>query len=187
MKYKFTTELSAKGIRSLRNELQKYKTDILPLKLEMLSKRLAESGVNFAKSRIVTLDAIFTGELLNSIHAERTGNAAFVIVADSKHAVFVEFGTGQEGLKSPYPVSFPNGIDWGYNKGNSIRQATENIYVHGDLFVKVGEYFWSYIGEDGKLHITKGMPSRPFMYETWLELYSTVEKIAKEVFNNVGN
>ena len=90
-------------------------------------------------------------------------------------------------MKSPYPASFPSGIDWGYNKGSSIQQATENIYVHGDLFVRVGEYFWSYIGEDGKLHITKGMPSRPFMNETFMELYSKVEKIAKEVFNNVGN
>lgn len=175
MKYKFTEELSVKGIRSLRNELQKYKTDILPMKLEMLSKRLAESGVDFAKSRIVTLDAIFTGELLNSIHSERTGNAVFVIVADSKHAAFVEFGTGQLGLEGSYPHPFPDGIDWNYNTGKTIFE------------ISTGQYGWFFPMPDGTWRFTQGMPSRPFMYETFIELYSKVEKIAKEVFNNVGN
>ena len=175
MKYKFTTELSVKGIRNLRNELEKYKANILPMKLEMLSKRLAESGVDFAKSRIVTLDAIFTGELLNSIHAERTGNAAFVIVADSKHAAWVEFGTGQLGLEAPYPGKLPDGVDWNYNTGKTIFE------------ISPGNYGWFFPMPDGTWRFTQGMPSRPFMHETWLELYSTVEKIAKEVFNNVGN
>ncbi len=171
----FPTELSAKGIRNLRNELQKYKTDILPLKLEMLSKRLAESGVDFAKIRIKTLNAEFTGELLNSIHAERTGNAAFVIVADSKHAAYVEFGTGQLGMEAPYPGKLPDGVDWNYNTGKTIFE------------ISPGNYGWFFPMSDGTWRFTQGMPSRPFMYETWLELYSKVEKIAKEVFNNVGN
>ncbi len=173
-KYKFTAELSAKGIRGLKEELLKYKTDILPNKLEMLCKRLSERGVEFAKSRITTLDAIFTGELLNSIHEERIGGAdgtaVFVIVADSEHAAYVEFGTGQLGLEGSYPYPFPEGIDWNYNTGKTIFQ------------ISPGQYGWFFPMPDGTWRFTQGMPSRPFMYETWLELKSNVEKVAKEVF-----
>jgi hypothetical protein len=185
-RYKYTAELSASGIRKLRGELTNYKNNILQQKIDTFAKLLSEKGVNIAQMQIADYNAIFTGELISSIKSDyggsKLGTAIFYVVADSKHAVFVEFGTGQEGLESPYPSSFPNGIDWEYNKGDSIRQATENIYVHGELFVSVGEYFWSYIGEDGKLHITKGMPSRPFMYETWAQLITIVEQTAKEVF-----
>ena len=40
---------------------------------------------------------------------------------------------------------------------------------------------WRYIGRDGKSHWTKGMPSRPYMYETAKMLRSMVVPLAKEV------
>lgn len=182
----FKTNLSVKGIENLQKELENYKNNVLQHKVELLAKTLAEKGVDIAQVNVARLDAIFTGELINSLHSEyggsSKGKAVFYVVTDSKHAAYVEFGTGQEGLKSPYPADFPSGVDWQYNTGKTIRQATEDIYVRGKVFVRTGEYFWSYIGEDGKLHITKGMPSRPFMYETSLELMQIVVKTAKEVF-----
>ena len=38
------------------------------------------------------------------------------------------------------------------------------------------------MGDDGKVHITKGLSSRPFMYLTSLELQKEVVKTAQEVF-----
>lgn len=166
-------ELSIKGINDLKRQLKSYKTDFLKRKLEELTMRLAEQGVEIAKSNITTLDAVFTGELLGSISLKKESSVnekvVFLIVTDSKHAAFVEFGTGQMGLEGGYPYPFPNGVQWDYNTGSTIFEFSP------------GQYGWFY-ERDGQWYFTQGMPSRPFMYETVMELANKVHKIAKEVF-----
>ena len=88
------------------------------------------------------------------------------------------------GAENPYPYDLPEGVTWKYNSGKTIRQALQDIEVHGNTYVKAGEYYCSYIGDDGKLHITKGMPSRPFMYLTAIELRDIVSQTAKVVFGS---
>lgn len=170
----FKADLSVKGIEKLKKELLNYKNNILQQKVQMLASTLAEKGVEIAKANVTRLDAIFTGELLNSIHTQKgggtKGTAIFYVVADSKHAVFVEFGTGQLGLEGGYPYPLPPGVDWQYNTGKTIFE------------VEPGQYGWFYKGNDGQWHFTQGMPSRPFMYETSLELMNLVVETAKEVF-----
>jgi hypothetical protein len=83
--------------------------------------------------------------------------------------MFVEFGTGQIGQEAPYPYELPDGVSWEYNTGKTIFE------------VSPGQYGWFY-KRDGQWYFTQGMPSRPFMYETSLDLYRIVEKTAKEVF-----
>ena len=170
----FKTDLSVKGINGLIKELEGYKVNFLHEKFQELTRKIAERGVEIAKANITTLDAIFTGELLGSIHAKEesagAGKAVFFIVADSEHAAFVEFGTGQVGKANSYPYPLPEGVKWEYNSGKKI------------IPIGPGQYGWFYPGDDGKWYFTQGMPSRPFMYETLLELMKTVEKAAKEVF-----
>ncbi len=170
-KYTFESDLSVKRIENLQKELLNYKNNILQRKLQMLVDTLAEKGVEIAKAKIKSYNAVFTSELINSIHSEnggtQDGTAIFFIVADSKHAMFVEYGTGQMGQEMPYPGNLPSG--WNYNEGETIFE------------VSPGQYGWIYY-RDGKFYFTQGMPSRPFMYETSLELYRIVEKTAKEVF-----
>ena len=178
----FKTDLSAKGIENLKKALLNYKDNILQQKVDLLAKTLAENGVDIARVNVAKLDAIFTGELISSIHTKyggrSKGTVTFYLVADSEHAIYVELGTGMVGASKPYPGKLPVI----YAQGKTIRPATEDIYVRGELYIKKGEYFWTYIGEDGKAHITKGMPSRPFMYETSMELIQLVVRTAKEVF-----
>lgn len=182
---KSSYDLSISSIRQLQKDLQRY-NDSLVFKARELAERLSEKGVKIARVQIADLDAIFTGELIQSLHSEYKGSteygAIFAVVTDSEHCAFVEFGTGMIGRDNPYPYPLPSGVNWEYNTGKTIRQAQDDIVVHGDVYVKKGEYFWSYIGKDGKLHITKGLPSRPFMYLTSLELQKEVVKIAKEIF-----
>lgn len=167
--------LSISSIRNLQKELEKYK-DSLTYKCRLLAEKLSERGVEVARVQIADLDAIFTGELIHSLHSEYKGStpygAIFAIVADSDHAAFVEFGTGQRGEDKPYPHPLPEGVSWDYNVGKTIRQNAVT-----------GRYFWFYPGQDGQWHYTEGMPSRPFMYLTSMELIREVPKIAKEVFN----
>ena len=169
----FKTDLSVKGIEQLKKDLLNYKNNTLQKKVNLLAQRLAEKGVAIAKSNITTLDAIFTGELLNSIQVRKGGSAKgtaiFYVVADSKHAAYVEFGTGQLGLEGGYPYPFPEGVDWQYNTGKTIFE------------VEPGQYGWFY-PKDGKWYFTQGMPSRPFFMETSLELMNLVVSTAREVF-----
>jgi len=167
-------DLSVIGIRKIQEELERYK-DSLALKCRNLAETLSERGVEIARVQIADLDAIFTGELIQSIHSEyvtsQKGGAVFAVVADSSHVAFVEFGTGSKGEDKPYPYPLPEGVSWDYNVGKTIRQNPVT-----------GTYYWFYPGKDGKWHYTEGMPSRPFMYLTSMELMQIVVKTAKEIF-----
>ena len=176
----FKTDLSVKGIENLKKALLNYKDNILQQKVDLLAKTLAENGVDIARVNVAKLDAIFTGELISSIHTtyggSTKGTAVFYIVADSKHAAFVEFGTGVIGESSPYPYPFPENIDWQYQSGDSYVTLDRQFGKYPP-----GTYGWFYI-KDGHLYFTQGMPSRPFMYETSMELMQLVVRTAKEVF-----
>lgn len=170
-------DLSISSIRNLQRELEKYK-DSITFKCRELAERLSERGVEIARVQIADLDAIFTGELIQSLHSEYEGStpygAIFAVVTDSKHAVFVEFGTlGSMGGKKEYPYPLPEGVQWSYGSGKHIIQNSK------------GEYGWFYKGDDGKVYWCSGMDSRPFFFNTAMELRNAklVERIAKEIFS----
>lgn len=169
----FKSDLSVEGINNLKKELLSYKTDFLQNRLVELVEKLSEKGVEIARANVTKLDAIFTGELIDSLHSEKgsisKGTAIFYIVTDSKHAAFVEFGTGQLGMEGGYPYPFPEGVQWNYNSGRTIFE------------ISPGQYGWFY-KRDEQWYFTQGMPSRPFMYETAIELEKEIVKTAKEVF-----
>lgn len=171
---KISVKMSSDGLKKLQKDLEKYKDNIL-YKTQLLVERLAERGVEIARVQIADVDAIFTGELLQSIHSEYKGSekngAIFAVVVDSDHAAFVEFGTGQRGIDTPYPYQLPEGVSWEYAVGKTIRQNKIT-----------GRYYWFYPGKDGKWHYTEGMPARPFMFNTSMELAKVVTEVAKEVF-----
>lgn len=164
--------LSQKSVQNVIKELRSYKNS-LEYKCRLLAEKLAEKGVEIARVQVADLDAVFTGELIESIHSEYVGSvkdgAIFSIVADSSHAVFVCFGTGIVGQESPYPGKLPEGVTWEYASGKTIRQLAD------------GRYGWFY-SKDGKWYFTEGMPSRPFMYYTANELRDLVTETVKEVF-----
>lgn len=165
-------DLSVSSIRKLQQDLEKYR-DSIEYKTRLLAEKLAERGVEIARVHAASLDAIFTGELIGSIHSEykgsQKGGAVFAVVADSDHAAFVEFGTGIVGQESPYPYELPEGVTWQYASGKTIRQLAD------------GRYGWFY-PKDGQWYFTEGMSARPFMYETSLELQKIVVETAKEIF-----
>lgn len=169
-KRKYVANLSVKGIEELKRELLNCKDNVLQHRVDLLVKILAEKGVDIAQANVAKLDAIFTGELISSIHTKyggsAKGTAIFYVVADSEHAVYVELGTGMVGASKPYPGKLPVM----YAQGKTIHHT------------KNGKYGWFYQDANGDWYFTEGMPSRPFMYETSLELMNLVVSTAKEVF-----
>lgn len=165
---RYSTKLSAKGFRDLAKKVREYRKS-LPDKCEEFAYRMAEEGVAIAQLKILSFDAVMTGELLNSINLEPgdivSNGASYYIYTDCDWAAFVEFGTGVAGKSNPHPDT---GLaNWKYDTNNH------------------GEVGWWYFN-DGEWHWTKGMPSRPFMYETGQELrdMSVIMNIAREVFGS---
>lgn len=149
------------NIDSAIRQVKNYKKD-LEEKAETLIKLLVDEGVKIAKMQLSDLGINFTGELDASITGYyspslKTG----IIKTDKWYAMFVEFGTGVVGERSPHPE--PN--DWEYD-----------INRHGD---KGWVYFDDY---DKSWKRTAGFKSRPFMYNTAKELEGKVTEIARRVF-----
>ena len=173
MAKKITINLSQKSIQDAISQIKAYQND-LTYKCQLLAEKLSERGVEIARLQLADLDAIFTTELISSVHAEHKGSVKgsgiWAVVAGTDHAMFVEFGTGIVGKRSPYPGKLPDGIDWQYASGKTIRQLAD------------GRYGWFYQDDNGEWWFTEGMPSRPFMYYTSIQLRDIVVKTAREVF-----
>lgn len=146
--------------RAIR-EVKVFKTIFL-LKCERLVQALTDTGVEIAKVQVAQLDAVYTGELMNSIEGFYSPKSQVgIIKAGAYYAVYVEFGTGVVGSQSPHPN--PDG--WQYDSNN-----------HGDKG-------WVYYDDKlDRFKWTKGFKSRPFMYNTARQLEKECVRIAKEVF-----
>lgn len=164
-----------KSIQAAVNAL-KYYENSLEYKCRLLAETMAEKGVEIAQAYIMQMDAVFTYELNSSIHAEHIkdvkGGGIWAVVAGTDHALFVEFGTGIVGKQSPYPGKFPDGIEWQYASGKTIRQLSD------------GRYGWFYKDDNGDWWFTEGMEPRPFMFYTANQLRDIVIETAREVFRN---
>jgi len=159
---KIKMKLTTRSIEEAIDEVKAYKKQ-LSEKTVALIKTLVDVGVEIAKAQVRELGAVYTGELEESITGFFDPEVGIGIVrAGVPYAIYVEFGTGIVGKQNPHPA--PEG--WKYD-----------INEHG-------EKGWVYFNErDQKWHWTKGMKSRPFMYNTLLELQRQVDDIAREVFN----
>jgi len=166
MAKKFRTGLSASGFRRLANEIKEYRQD-LDIRCEMFVAKLAMRGVEIAKIEIVSFDAIYTGELIDSISFEQgdvvSNGATYLIYTNCGWAAFNEFGVGILGSERPHPEAAELG--WKYDINNH------------------GEKGWFYF-KAGQWHWTKGFPSRPFMHNTGQRLRKDIAEIAKGVFGN---
>lgn len=156
---KITLSLNSKSIDAAIKEVTAYRKKVQDA-ATMLVHQLTEQGVSLAQLSVVDMNALDSGELMNSIDSRYQGNVGF-IVAGAAHAAFVEFGTGITGKNNPHPEVAIAG--WRYD-----------VNEHGTLG-------WWYPRGDGTFGWTRGMPSRPFMYKTAQMLRQFVVPIAKEV------
>lgn len=163
--------LDPKSIENAIKELQAYKKEV-EQKARLLVQRLTDYGAEIARIKIVDMGAVYSGELLSGVggYFSPLLNAGFVKVT-SDHVAFVEFGTGVVGQQSPHTNGeYLSKASWGYATGQKI------------FTTKDGKVGWIYPTDDGGFRFTEGMKSRPFMYQTALELQREFPRMAKEVF-----
>lgn len=133
----------------------------LPKKIDDLIETLIKSGVEIARRNLVSYNAIESQELFDCLtpimYVEEHRGLVFV---DCNHGAFVEFGTGIVGKRNQ---KHPSQIPWEHD-----------IQGHGDSG-------WFYYDESGR-RWTKGMPSRPFLWDTSQELRNQLIETARGVF-----
>lgn len=171
MKYVYHINvLDPQSIDRAYKEILDYKNRILPQKVDEFTKELASQGVEIAQTMILDFDAVFTGELFDSISFQKKRssktNVRYIIKADSKHAIYVEMGTGIKGAETPYKGQIPVV----YAQGKTIH------------YLEDGRYGWFYPLPDGTWRFTEGMDSRPFMLETANTLHAIINDVAKRIF-----
>lgn len=157
--HKITVSLG--NIGDAISQIEEYEKKVQQNIKDFMTK-LLEDGVEIAKAKIMELGAIDSGELQGSLAYTlyKEGNQG-IIFTDCLHAAYVEFGTGIRGSASPHPT-----LPWEYD-----------VNGHGE------DGWYYYDAEQGRVRFTKGMPSRPFMYETSKDLERRAVEIAREVFS----
>ena len=163
--------LSAEGVKQAVQELREYQAKVQAAASAIVAA-IASAGEEFAVAAVLPFAE--TGQLASSIKAETSGNVGFV-KCSCGYAVYVEFGTGIKGAGSPHPDTAILG--WKYD-----------INQHGEL----GWWYptdnadpnpYKYTAKNGTTYAwTRGMPSRPFMYETAQMLRASVVPVARSVF-----
>lgn len=159
--------LDKSSIQNAINEVKRFR-DMLTQTLADLAAELAKQGAEIAKMQVTSFDAVDTGDLENSIYGyyDPTSRIGYVI-AGSAHAFYVEYGTGIVGAQNPHPE--PERAAWEYDVNNHGNDGW--YYYPGDgsgLFSDKSALAW-----------TRGMPARPFMYNTLVWLEEATEAIAR--------
>lgn len=149
-------KLTTRSIEDAIREVKEYKRKLND-RVKALIRELVDKGVEIAKVQVRELGAVYTGQLEESITGffdEETGLG--IIRTDCPYAIYVEFGTGVVGKRNPHPEPIEG---WQYD-----------VNEHGD------KGWWYFNERDQKWHWTKGMVSRPFMYNTLQLLKAEAEK-----------
>lgn len=167
---KIKISLSTDSLNQAKKQLEDYKKSI-NLKAKAVVSRLIEYGFEVCNAKILEMNIYDEGNLANSVSSyfdENTG-IGFIKV-DCDYAVFVEFGTGTKGVKTPYVGEAMTDIGYQYGEGTHYVTLSD------------GRIGWYYPKSDGTYRFTEGLPSRPFMYETAMEMRNNLTEIVKEAF-----
>lgn len=154
----YNLKLNAESIGKILNEVRAYQAKVAAMGNSMTTE-LTEMGVSFAQQNAAYMNIYDSGELVNGIDSAYKKGKGYV-KSEAPHSAFCEFGTGVVGQGSQHPEPAPG---WVYD-----------VNAHG-------EEGWWYYDENGEKRWTKGMPSRPYMYDTAQMLRSRVEETAKEL------
>ena len=165
MKKIIRVRLDPQSIANAINELNAYKAD-LERRIALLVDTLTSRGAEIARMKVIELGAYRTGELLNSIDSFLFSFGAApvgFIRVNADYGIFVEFGTGIVGQNAKHHPA-ESAFAWSYD-----------VNAHGELG-------WLYPTDDGSYRRTRGQASRPFLYETALQLRNEFPSIVKGVF-----
>lgn len=166
-----TMTLDPESIERAIQEVEELRDNLTNALSELARYVTEEKGPGIAKMYIAQFPAVDTGFLHDSITGEyHKGQHSGTIYAGAYYAAFVEYGTGIIGADNPHPEP----QEWEYDT-NGHGMAGWFYPVSDNPQSKA----WHPDGRKAagvKLAWTRGMPARPFMYNTLRELEAEVER-----------
>lgn len=172
----FKSDLSVKGIESLKSQLLQYK-DSLSIKCETLVSRLLQSGVAVSQTKISESPLGKYVTVTTNISADKMGCKGILLAKgevkeQEGYAPFsillaIEFGAGIHYNPTPNPNADKFGLGVGTFPGQ--------IHAFEDLW-----FYWDEDAQEWKP--THGVKATMPMYSADMEIIQNVVKLAKEVF-----
>lgn len=174
---KIKSDLSVKGIESVKRQLLRYK-DNLPIKCEKLVSRLLHSGVEVSKTKISESPLGKYVTVTTNISADKMGCKGILLAKGAVKEqdgydpfsilLAIEFGAGVHYNPTPNPLissEFPYGV------GTFPGQ----VHAHEDTW-----FYWDEKTQEWKP--THGVKATMPMYSADMDIIKNVTKVAKEVF-----
>lgn len=171
--------------------VERLKTDLSGA-LKRVCETLAQRGVEMAKANIIILGAVGeTGNLLNSVKYFPEGEVWYISAGDksteidqdsegqrsgykvTNYAVFVEYGTGAVTEKQMHPTY----IDPRNPMMTALRKKLNYDRNHNKVRKGKREVSGWVYKKGNRFYTAHGMPARPFMYNTMLELQQEAQLI----------
>ena len=170
-------KLTDESIRSAINQLTDYKNS-LSKRTDELVNVVAKYGANVAKSYVQETSYYEFREIFDNINVISEGQGRAIILSSAPHSMFFEFGTGAVGKASSHPDSeMLKALNWNYD----VNEHGESGWWYPTDESDGNPYKW--IDSKGQLKAwTKGMPSRPYMFEAAQAIHAVIPSYAKEVF-----
>ena len=167
-----TINLKTQDIDEAIKEVEAYKAEIARktnLLAERIAKRISENAQSGFNGSIV--DDLVNGTARKAnVSVSWTGQGnLYVVIAQGKDAVFVEFGAGVYHNGAVGGSPHPKGAELGLTIGSYGQGKGKNPT-------------WSFIDEDGKLKRTHGTPATMPMERAFIGVLNDFVKIAREVF-----
>ena len=173
--------LSGKSFRETAKEVRAYREE-LKRKVELLIDLTAQAGYDVIES---ILEAhVDTGETVGSLdikYSHKSGHYKARIVVASDAILFLEFGSGLQGLngaQNPAAVEMPFPVGAGTYPSTVPPQSAD--FANWEI----PSPGWHYIGDDGNMHWSTGMVASMPMYRGGEEMARVVQEIARKVFAN---
>lgn len=163
MSKEITVPATKKGLMFAAEWIRDYAKS-LPSKMFKVVDEMTMQGEMYA---INLLGHIDTGETLSTIAGYRDGKHGYIVAGGN--AVWIEFGTGvvANAGNAPHP------------KASELQMSPWGTFGKGKGANPNG---WYYLGDDGEVHHTYGIPSNRFLYNTAQTLRRQYPEIAKEIF-----
>lgn len=167
---------NSKSINRAIKQIQRYRDD-LPKKCEELCRRLAESGVQVAKTAISESPQGKTITLTTDIRPEKAGCKA-ILMATGKTV------TSSDGrsFNLLLAVEFGAGIKYNAKSNPKASEFGMGVGTFPDQTHAFDPNGWYYLGDDGEWHHSYGAKAAMPMYKAGVEIRRQILAIAKEVF-----
>lgn len=154
---------SLKGFARAVDWLEDYAKSLKDKSKEIISEML-QDGEFYAANFLGHID---TGMTLSTIAGYRQGDSGLLVVSGA--AIWLEFGTGVVANRGQAE----------HPKKAELRLYPWGAYGEGHGSDPNG---WYYMGDDGKVHHTFGIPANHFFYNTAQQLRKEYARIAKRAF-----